>query len=202
MLRTVEVRWFFPGEVPLSVRAWFKAAAPTAVNEPLRVDYYLKLADQNALGVKVRAGRLEAKKRKLSMGSRLFHTKVVGQLESWVKWGHILEEINSKPANQFREMWIAVAKERQMVSFIMSKGTWRARGGKLGLVDQGCEIELSKVQIDSRIWWTFAFEAPGTPDQGKSFLIDVSELFFASHDPPPLPLDKSYGYPHWINQVI
>jgi len=202
LLQTVEVRWFFPDDIPLSVAAWFNVAAPTAANEPVRVDYYLKLEDQNSLGVKVRGGCLEAKQRQLSMGSCRFHNKVVGQLESWVKWGQILEKINSKPANQFREMWIPVTKKRQMVSFTMSEGTWRARGGKLRFDDHGCEIELSSIEIDSGIWWTLAFEASGKPDQDMSVLIDVAELFFASLDPPPLPLSKSHGYPCWIREVI
>ena len=202
MLRTVEVRWFFTGDIPISVQDWFTAAAPSAAGEAPRDDYYLNIEDQNGLGIKIREGRLEVKERQFSLGICRFHKAIIGRMDSWAKWGINLKISISKPANQVADIWVPVTKERQMNSYILTEGNWRSRGGKLGIKEEGCEIELSKINISSRIWWTFAFEAPGIPDQGRKLLLSASEQFFAKHDPPPFFLEDSYSYPRWIGREI
>lgn len=98
-------------------------------------------------------------------------------------------------------MWLPVAKDRRLYSCTLSEGIWRAHGGKLGLDDQGCEIELSNIALDSRKWWTFAFEASGNLDQEKSLLIEAAQQFLTGQEPPPMPLNCSFSYPQWISQV-
>ncbi|GMQ79567.1 MAG: hypothetical protein BMS9Abin02_2169 [Anaerolineae bacterium] len=201
MLKTVEVRWFFPGEIPPAVTTWFISAAPSSISEPIRTDYYLNLLNQEAMGIKVREGWLEVKQRPSSIGRFQFQEKVIGQLESWRKWGINLGALSGVPANEIEKMWIPVVKERQIYSYKLSGGIWQGRGGKLGIEDQGCEIELSKINAFNRTWWSFAFEASGTSNQNKRLLIEASKRFLALSDPPSMPLTHSYGYPTWIGHI-
>jgi hypothetical protein len=198
LLQTVEARWFFPGEIPPAVSTWFMSAAPSSVSEPVRTDYYLNLVDQDALGIKVRGGWLEIKQRQSSIGRFQFQEKVIGQLESWRKWGINIGSLSGKPAKEIQKMWIPIVKERQMYCYILSGGNWQAHGGKLGLEDHGCEIELSKIIAFNRRWWSFAFEASGRSKQYKRLLIETSKRFLDLGDPPSLPLSNSYSYPTWI----
>jgi len=202
MLKTVEARWFFPGEIPALVLNWFMAAAPTSEREPLRIDYYLKLSNQSSLGVKIREGRLEVKNRQDLIGVFQFHDNVSGKLESWTKWSLVLALKESHPADEIRDLWLPVAKQRRLFSYSFTNDRWQAAGGKLGIMEQGCEIELSTITIESESWWTFAFEAAGNPDQNRSLLIDVSRKFFENQAPPRLTLDSSFSYPKWISQSV
>jgi hypothetical protein len=201
LLKTVEARWFFPGEIPPAVTTWFMSAAPSSVSEPIRTDYYLNLLNQDSVGIKVRGGWLEVKQRQSSIGRFQLQESVIGQLESWRKWGINLGGLSGKPAIEIRNMWIPVIKERQMVCYTLSEGIWQARGGKLRIEDQGCEIELSKINAFNRTWWSFAFEASGTSNQGKRLIIEASERFLALGDPPLMPLTHSYSYPTWLGHI-
>ena len=62
MLPTTEIRWFFAGDVPAAVGAWFGRAVPAAEPPAARRDYYLQQAERrDDLGVKLREGRVEVK---------------------------------------------------------------------------------------------------------------------------------------------
>lgn len=200
MLKTVEVRWFFPGEIPPAVTTWFISAAPYSVREPIRTDYYLNLLNRESVGIKVRQGRLEVKQRQSSIGRFQIQEGVTGHLESWRKWGVSLGELRGEPAKEIQNMWLPVIKERRIYCYTLSKGIWQARGGKLGIEEQGCEIELSKINAFNRTWWSFAFEASGAANQNNRLLIEAAERFLSLGEPPSMPLTHSYSYPRWIGQ--
>lgn len=63
MYPTAEVRWFHRGKVPLDVMAWFLRLHGEPEEPGHRVDYYLRLSDADALGIKLRDGRIEIKTR-------------------------------------------------------------------------------------------------------------------------------------------
>src|SRR5207248_3476272 len=85
MERTAELRWFFRGQPPGPVVAWFEAAA-----EPPRTrsDVYLALPGTDALGVKIRGGstRFELKLRPRPSSPLTLPGAVSGQLEEWQRW--------------------------------------------------------------------------------------------------------------------
>ncbi|NIV28827.1 MAG: hypothetical protein GWN58_04720, partial [Anaerolineae bacterium] len=63
MYPTLEARWFMRGSIPHEVREWFARGEPAPIHEPPRMDHYLRLQRSNALGIKLREGRLEIKQR-------------------------------------------------------------------------------------------------------------------------------------------
>jgi hypothetical protein len=59
MFPTTEVRWFTQGVIPSEVLRWFHEERKAFEEQPLRVDYYLRIVEGESLGVKLREGRLE-----------------------------------------------------------------------------------------------------------------------------------------------
>ncbi|HYT39938.1 MAG TPA: hypothetical protein VEN99_10525, partial [Acidimicrobiia bacterium] len=82
MERTAELRWFFRGQPPGPVVAWFEAAADPPQT---RTDVYLALPGTDALGVKIRGGstRFELKLRPRPSSPLTLSGAVPGQLEEW-----------------------------------------------------------------------------------------------------------------------
>ena len=119
MWPTVEVRWFYPGQVPASLPAWFRQAGGEAEEQPCRGDQYLRLENTEALGIKLREGRIEIKKRQRRLGLVRFHERVAGQVEAWRKWSFALMGAGALvPASS----WIEVEKERTLLQFQVGSG--------------------------------------------------------------------------------
>ena len=68
MLPSVEARWFMRGAVPVEALDWIKRwdLPPTTPDE--REDHYLRLPETAAIGVKLREGRCEVKRRDIDLG--------------------------------------------------------------------------------------------------------------------------------------
>lgn len=130
-LRTVEVRWFGRGTVPPAVDAWFGALGP-AVEPEVRTDRYLRPAS-DALGLKLREGQIEAKRREAVLGQRV----AGAEMEAWTKWSFPLAAHPDVPA----EEWLAVVKAR------------RQRRAP------GCTLELSRLSVGGQDGWSVCLEA-------------------------------------------
>jgi hypothetical protein len=110
---TAEVRWFGPGAIPPAIRNWFRSGERQPLAEPVRVDHYLCLPGIDALGVKIRQGRIEIKQRTSQQGIVQFQERIAGLVEHWLKWSlelavddaAITAELTSQPD------WLAVQKE-------------------------------------------------------------------------------------------
>ena len=170
--RSAEVRWFGRGEIPDEVEAWFGGLAPDGP-EPdteTRTDRYLA-PSSDALGVKLREGLVEAKRRESTLG-----TLAVGgaraEAEVWVKWSFELAE----DVEGLGDEWIAVAKSR------------RQRHA------DGCALELSRLELDGEAWWSVCVEASGPSPE--SALADAALQWLATA--PPLPASQARGYPAWL----
>jgi hypothetical protein len=115
MLTSLEIRWFYPGELPSDVAAWFSSAelggqlqAPEK-----REDIYLYAPECEYMGVKLRQGRLEIKWRQAELEVLGFGT-VEGKLERWGKW------LCEDPTNQSfqpefvlrQKSWVKIGKVR------------------------------------------------------------------------------------------
>jgi hypothetical protein len=83
-VRTLEVRWIFPGELKTAVDGWFGRF--TAGTES-REDSYLLNPHLPGLSVKVRGGgALEVKVYRGSPGILNVAGRARGHMESWQKW--------------------------------------------------------------------------------------------------------------------
>ena len=167
--RTAEVRWFGRGEVPAEVEAWFIGFGPEPSTET-RTDRYLS-PTSDALGVKLREGQVEAKRRDATLGP-LAVGKVRATVEAWTKWSFGLAEATEDLGDE----WVAVAKARRQRHV------------------SGCALELSRVEVGGVAWWSVCLEASGSDPE--SSLADAARQWLATA--PALPESQASGYPAWL----
>lgn len=200
MYPTLEVRWFIRGSIPEEVREWFARGDPAPIDAPPRVDYYLCLQRSNALGIKLREGRIEIKQRLHQYGNIRFHRRVTGTIEHWRKWSMPLATTGESLAEILvpESSWIAVRKERMLRGYRCdADGQVVATPG--GYADRGCHMELTSVQAGDRVWWTLAFEAYGAEPSLRGSLTSTMG-YILERDGAPTSLDgrDSYGYARWL----
>jgi hypothetical protein len=198
MWPTVEVRWFYPGRIPGPLQAWFRQVEGEGEEQPCRVDHYLRLGATEALGIKMREGRIEIKQRRRRLGLFRFHERVAGQVEAWRKWSFALAGTGALvPASS----WIAVEKARTLVQFqVGSEG--RILPLPAGSYEaQGCGLELTRIVIRGADWWSLGFEAFGPEARLQENLVAVAKHLLGSEAAPGLEDAASCGYPRWLERV-
>lgn len=201
MYTTIELRWFFPGFLPLAIVEWYEYSAPTAETQDPRTDNYLNLFGTEKMSIKVREGRLEVKKRYRKVEFVKLHPNVTGHLENWRKWSVNLGEVEQPHPSASTGNWISVTKSRRLCTYQFLSGRWQPVSFDLAPFDNGCEIELTTLNVGSQTWWTVAFEAFGPADSNRAMLRSVSTQIFAALEPPDLSTENSFGYPWWLDQI-
>lgn len=187
---TLEVRWFSqlrPFD-PSDVYA-------DAIQPECRTDWYAPLAG-NRTGVKLREGRLEAKLQLESLGERQLGP-VRGQLERWTKWSGLVTETQGPTDSLLDDSgWIAVSKRRFMQTFELE-------GTKLRMVPErsvdGCDFELTEIQVRGQTWWTVGFEATGSEASiFQNLEGTVDACLTGAGIECTEQLGMSCGYPQWL----
>lgn len=199
MLSTAEVRWFAQGERPLPVVAWFRGLEAPLWEEEPRVDHYLPLRDTDSVGIKVREGRVEIKRRYRAPRPVHFGGNLSGSLEWWTKWGFDLRE-GPQPLETFEDLaaWTAVRKTRMMHGYAIERGTDVVTLSGATPPDQGCSVELTQVSVEEQLWWTLGFEAIGELAALEKILQVTVRHVLADADVLKLGLEASFGYPRWL----
>lgn len=203
MFPTAEVRWFSRGRIPPHIEAWFHQGAGSVEREPGRVDHYLLLAHIDSVGVKLREDRIEIKQRVDQQSLVRFHERVAGLVEQYQKWSFVLGEPDSALARATAAAgsWIPVRKERQLRRYRAADGGRIVALTSTPSPGRGCELELSRVEVAGKTWWTLAFEAFGEPSTLRVDLLAVARHVFASDGPPALPPHESRGYAAWLGRI-
>jgi len=193
-VRSLEVRWIFPGRAN-AMAGWFgRFPAETTVLE----DAYLVDPQLSGLSVKVRGGRaLEIKVYRGSPGVLEVAGRARGRLESWQKWSFptgLPGQGSGNPA-----VWRTVSKRRRISRFSAADGPSRARVLRPGQ-GPGCAVELTEVTMRGRAWWTLGFEATGPADMLRGQLEAAAALVFAQAPPigVELGLTDSMSYAQWL----
>ena len=125
-VRSLEVRWIFPGQLEAAVAGWF-GRFPAATES--REDTYLLDPQLPGLSVKVRGGgALEVKAYRGSPGILEVAGRARGRLQSWQKWSFPFSprcQDSGDPA-----AWRTVRKRRRISRFSGTSGpiVARARG--------------------------------------------------------------------------
>ena len=126
-VRSLEVRWIFPGQLEPAVADWFERF-PAATE--WREDTYLLNPDLRGLSVKVRGGgALEVKVYRGSPGILEVAGRARGRLQSWQKWSFPfspLRQNSGDPAG-----WRTVRKRRRISRFSGASGPIVARAAGL-----------------------------------------------------------------------
>jgi hypothetical protein len=196
-VRSLEVRWIFPGQLETAVAWWFSRFPATTES---REDAYLLDPQLRGLSVKVRAGAaLQVKVYRGSRGILQVPGRARGRLEAWQKWSfpcRPLRQDSADPAG-----WQPVRKRRRISRFSRASRPAAARAPVPG-GQAWCEVELTEVRTRGQDWWTLGFEATGPADLLHSELQATAALVFAQ----PLPAgvqpgpDYSRSYAEWLGR--
>ena len=194
-VRSLEVRWIFPGELETAVARWF-GRFPAEMQS--REDIYLLDPRLDGLSVKVRGGSaLEVKAYHGSPGILEVAGRACGRMQCWQKWSFPCDPPSldsGVPAG-----WRPVRKTRRISRFTLAGGPIVARGPALD-GEPRCAVELTEIHTHGQDWWTLGFEATGPTDLLRSALETTATLVFA-HAPPSglqLGLDDSWSYAEWL----
>jgi hypothetical protein len=198
-VRSLEVRWIFPGQLKTSMTEWFERFPARTES---RQDTYLLDPQLRGLSVKVRGGgALDVKVYGGSPGILDVAGRARGNLESWQKWAFPFSPLSQDSANPAG--WTPVLKERRISQFALTSGQIMARGPGLN-PEPRCEVELTEVRTRGQHWWTLGFEATGPADLLRSELEATAAVVFARalpDDMQPGP-DKSSSYAEWLGQSL
>ena len=196
-LRSLEVRWIFPGQLEAAVARWF-GRFPAATET--RQDTYLLHPPLPELSVKIRGSRaLEVKVYGGSPGILQVPGRARGRMESWQKWSFPCSPLS--PGTPDTAGWRPVRKRRRISLFSPASGQIVARATVLGQQPQ-CEVELTAVRANSQDWWTLGFEATGPVGSLRGTLEAAAALVFAHALPEGVEpgLDASRSYAQWLGQ--
>ncbi len=196
-VRSLEVRWIFPGQLEPAVAGWF-ARFPAEMES--REDTYLLDPQLPGLSVKVRGGgALEVKAHRGSPGILEVAGRARGRMESWQKWSFPF----SPPSGDSGDPagWRPVHKRRRICRFSLASAQIVAPVAGLGQ-RRGCEVELTEVRTRGQDWWTLGFEATGPASLLRSALEATAALVFVQALPggvEPGP-DQPRSYAEWVCQ--
>jgi hypothetical protein len=194
-VRSLEVRWIFPGRADSQVAGWF-GRFPAGVES--RQDAYLVNPQLPGLSVKIRGhGALEVKVYRGSPGILEMAARARGRLESWQKWSFPcgpLSHGGAVPAG-----WVPVHKRISGSS--LAAGQVRARVTGPG-AEPACVVELTEVHRHGEAWWTLGFEASGPASLLRRELEATAMLVLAEALPDGMELDtdRSQSYAEWLGR--
>jgi len=193
-VRSLEVRWIFPGQMETAVARWF-GRFPARTES--RQDTYLLDPPLRGLSVKVRGGgALEVKAYRGSPGILEVAGRARGRMESWQKWSFPRSPLSPGPAG-----WRPVRKRRRISRFPLASGQREARAREPGQQPR-CEVELTEVRAGGQDWWTLGFEATGPAGLLRSELEATAALVFAHALPGRMEFgpDEARAYAEWLGQ--
>jgi hypothetical protein len=196
-VRSLEVRWIFPGQLETAVSRWF-GRFPAGTES--REDTYLLDPQLPGLSVKIRGGgALEVKVYHGSPGILEVAGRARGRLEAWQKWSFPVSPLSQDSGDPAG--WRPVRKRRRISRFSLASGQIVARAPGPGQQPR-CEVELTEVHTRGQDWWTLGFEATGPASLLRSELEATAALVFAQALPggvEPGP-DESRSYAQWLGQ--
>ena len=191
-VRSLEVRWFFPGQLETAVAEWFgRFPAETESRE----DTYLLDPQLRGLSVKIRVGSaLEVKAYRGSPGILEVAGRACGRMESWQKWSFPItrsataattgrlatgtQETANQPVLTGRQAGRG-ARPGAGPGAGVRGGTHRGPYGWRGLVDAGIRGDglrpiCSAAHLQATAALVFAQALPGSaepgPDESRSYI--------------------------------
>jgi hypothetical protein len=198
---SAELRWFWEIDVPPAFKDWFLNSPVhpfPAGGKQRRNDVYIFDPDQVELGIKVRGDRpgLQVKGLVARTG-HLSEGPFRGDVEIWTKW---TSEKLTLPAAT-----ILASKTRWLRKFETREGAPReiqlnadAKPIHEEPPDNGCHVELTMVETNNKLAWTFGFEAFGQLASVSAQLRAVAAAM-AARQPPDFGNPRLQSYPVWLS---
>jgi hypothetical protein len=196
---TLEMRWFYLGPIPEGVMHWFPHATYPPGAPERRVDHYLQLDAADNLSVKLRAGRIEVKRRFRDYGRVAVSAMASGLMEYWHKWSFPLAEPGRYAATEPvpAALWMAVHKVRWQRTYQVTAQDRVVPVGDTP-AGAGCNLELALVRARGTQVWSLALEAFGPESDLRESLLRVAHHALQTPFPLPLETSHSYGYARWL----
>jgi hypothetical protein len=196
-VRSLEVRWIFPGPLTAAVAGWF-ARFPARTES--RQDAYLLDPPLPGVSVKIRGGGpVEVKVYRGSPGILDVAGRARGRLEAWQKWPVALRPPG--PGSGQAAGWMPVRKRRRISRFCLAGGQLVARAQHRGH-EPACEVELTEIRTSGQDWWTLGFEATGPAGVLRSQLRATVAHVFAQAVPGDVEPGPNHcrSYLQWLAQ--
>ncbi len=198
MFPTLETRWFYPGPIPPDVLAWYHYGERAPEAQPTRIDYYLRLGDNDDLGIKLREGRIEIKQRVEQYGVEHLHERVRGLVEGWRKWSFGVDDLGSGLGDT---SWIAVRKARRLRRYLVTDAGDVIAITGVEITAPGCNVELAELAIHDETWWSLAFETFGPEATLHATFTHVVRHVLRGNAVPSLDAGHSFGYAQWMSNL-
>ncbi len=209
---TLELRWFFEGSVPADVDEWF--SQDPRLGESLsqrdgreRTDLYLVPEGTDAVGVKLRDGRLEIKLRVAAENFVGVDGDLTGRAEMWKKWewdysDSLKEQVFLAFADQeLGGLRRQVYKNRRRRKFAVSNDGEVVPKPDTTHVQVGCLLELTKVIAGEKESWSLAFDAFGGSDGSRGTLRRCVVFVFKDYPGSMPEATASYSYPSFLRRL-
>jgi len=180
MYLTLEVRWFYPGPLPDRIvnRLQERSCLPALL--PARQDHYLLLDGQPSLGIKLREGNVEIKRRLEDPREVEIGPGAVGRVARWRKWSFPLAPGAARGPAFLEHLLVPASVPLEAPA------------------EQGCEFELSRVWAGGEEWWSACFEAFGQGPLLEQALLAVAAKVLGRGWPVALEVERSWSYPAWL----
>ncbi|WP_416672476.1 hypothetical protein [Egbenema bharatensis] len=201
---TLEVRWFLREPIPEGLEQYFQQGPQPGAIVPTveaRQDWYLRLTQQDDLGIKLREGKVEIKKRVGDRGFCQLSDQVAGRVEDWVKWSFSSEVEVQAFLEEAMEEWMAVQKTRRQKTYQMLSGKVTEVIDPAGIAS-GCTLEVATLEIQNQTWFSLGFEAFGECDRRTEVFDRVVQYALARLNFLSLPIEQSFSYPRWLSAIL
>jgi len=196
-LRSLEVRWIFPGQLETAVARWLERFPAESQS---REDTYLVDPQLRGLSVKVRGGvALDVKVYCGSPGILNLAGRARGRMESWQKWSFPVSPLGQDSGDL--PGWRPVRKRRRISRLSVPGRPSVTQATGLGL-EPRCAVELTEIFTAGQDWWTLGFEATGPEAALRSVLEATAALVFAQAMPGRVQpgSDECRSYIEWLRQ--
>jgi hypothetical protein len=196
MLPSVEARWFMRGAVPIESLGWIRRWEFAGGGPEEREDHYLALPDITSIGVKLRDGKFEVKRRDIDLGLFPLSSRVIGRLALWRKWSFkVVDDDSIEVPDGY---WMTVQKKRFLRKYSSECSDFRPVDPK-SFPTCGCTVELTELKARGAEWWSVGFEAFGPDeDQLRHTLTLVAAKCLVTQNCPSLSGEDSFDYPEWL----
>ena len=216
MLRSLELRWFFKGILPIRVYQWFTDILPgnEKFEEKPRTDYYLATQSID-LGVKFSRQQLQVKIKKYNVGFTLNNNNIQGSLEYWIRydWDYLHNKENTKKDKLYNRFSSIKIDKKRLIKKYKILDNQLIQIPIQNTTDTQCSIEITKINVKEQTWSTLGFdwflnnkipESTFIVDyitNNKTFNKTIEELFNQYPDLKITQIPNSFGYPYFLSKI-
>jgi hypothetical protein len=210
MYSTIELRWFYPHELPATVLNWFEGLGAPLKSADSRTDTYLQPVTVD-VGVKLRQGNLELKYRQQDLGSWQIGEAPIGKVELWSKWicaDDVPDRLTPAQIDR-RQGWVRVEKVRYQRFYQVEVDGHNFHLTPIASAQAGAAaIEVTKLKVrdrtepnlSTRESWTLGCEYLGDNLAIEPQFIGLVTSLLKNCPLPRSAVSVSCGYPEWLLQ--